>query len=50
MAGLSWLVGTVAKELEDSTFMEWFTGVDGALSIDLLSVSATHNVLFNVEL
>ena len=50
MGGLSWLAGTMAKELEDSTFMEWFTCVDGALGIDLLSVSATHNALFNVEL
>ena len=50
MAALSWLAGTVAKELEDSTFIEWFTCVDGALGIDLLSVSATHNALFNVEL
>ena len=47
MAGLSGLAGTVAKELEDSTFMEWFTCVDGALGIDLLSASATHNMLFN---
>ena len=47
---MSRLAGTVANELEDSTFMEWFTCVDGALGIDLLSVSATHNALFNVEL
>ena len=40
VAYLSWLASTVAKELEDSTFMEWFTCVDGALGIDLLSVSA----------
>ena len=44
------LTSSVAKELEYSTFMEWFTCVDGALGIDLLSVSATHNALFNVEL
>ena len=44
------MAGTVARELEDSTFMKWFTCVDGALGIDLLSVSATHNALFNVEL
>ena len=50
VVGLGRLAGTVAKELEDSTFMEWFTCVDGALGIDLLSVSATHNALFNVEL
>ena len=50
MADLSRLAGTVAKELEDSTFMEWFTCVDGALGIDLLSASATHNMLLNVEL
>ena len=50
MAGLGRLAGSVAEELTGFNMVEWFTGADGALGIDLLSVLATLNEWFNVEL
>ena len=50
VAGLGRLAGTVAEELANSKLAQSSTCVDGALGIDLLSVLATLNEWFNVEL
>jgi hypothetical protein len=34
VAGLGRLTGSVAKELENSIFMEWSTNVDGPLDVE----------------
>ena len=49
LGGLGPLVGSVAKELEDSNVVEWFTCRRGPLGVDLWLVRSALNACFNVD-